>query len=90
MERKRSRMEIMHDILKTIQNKGGQIKKTHLMYKANLSHNQMKLYLEDLTKKGLIDNKTSDPKAPIHITKKGNNFSIKYSQIKEFEEAFGL
>jgi predicted transcriptional regulator len=83
-------MEIMHDILKTIQDKGGEIKKTHLMYKANLSHNQMKLYLDDLISKGLIDNISADPKSPICITKKGRNFSVKYSQIKEFEETFGL
>jgi len=90
MERKRSRIEIIHDILKIIHAKGGQIKKTHLMYKANLSHNQMKSYLEDLIKNELLENKTSENKVSIHITKKGENFSIRYSQIKEFEKTFGL
>ncbi|PIO08580.1 hypothetical protein COU59_01205 [Candidatus Pacearchaeota archaeon CG10_big_fil_rev_8_21_14_0_10_34_12] len=90
MERKRSRMEIMHDILKIVQERGGEIKKTHLMYKANLSHNQMKLYLADLMKNDLLENKTSGKKQTIGITKNGRNFSIKYAQVKEFEKTFGL
>ncbi len=90
MERKRSRMDIMHDMLKITRDKGGKIKKTHLMYKANLSHKQMKLYLEELFKNKLLESKSIEMKELIHITKKGQNFSIKYTQIKEFERTFGL
>ena len=90
MERKRSRMDIMHDMLKITRERGGKIKKTHLMYKANLSHKQMKLYLEELFKNKLLESKSIEMKELIHITKKGQNFSIKYTQIKEFERTFGL
>ena len=90
MERKRSRMDIMHDMLKITRDKGGKIKKTHLMYKANLSHKQMKLYLEELFKNKLLESKSIEMKELIYITKKGQNFSIKYTQIKEFERTFGL
>ena len=90
MERKRSRMDIMHDILKIIREKGGKIKKTHLMYKANLSHKQMTLYLDDLIKNKLLETESFGNRHMINITKKGQNFSIKYTQIKEFEKTFGL
>ena len=80
----------MHDILKIVQERGGEIKKTHLMYKANLSHNQMKTYLVELIGNGLLEDKTSEKRHRILITKKGRSFSAQYAQVKEFEKTFGL
>ena len=87
MER-RNKLNIIYDILRVIQ-KGGEIKKTHIMYQANLSHNQMKLYLNELYKKKFIEN-TSSEKLLIKITKKGEDFFKQYAQVKEFEKTFGL
>ena len=77
-------------MLSSIKNKGGSIKPTHLMYKSNLSHGQMKQYLDDLIEKELIKRTMKNEYEYIIITDKGYEFITKLSEMKEFEKAFGL
>ena len=91
MERKRTRTDIIHDMLVAIQNKGGRIKPTHLMYKANLSHVQMNSYLEELIDKGFVEK--VEEKAGnnyLILNEKGHGFIQKLREMKAFEESFRL
>ena len=87
---KRSKIDIVHDMLQAIQEKGGKIKPTHLLYKSNLSHQRMKLYLKELEEKKMIEEKTEKKKTLYSITDEGRKFLHDYKQMKEFAEAFGL
>ena len=89
-QRKRSRIDIIYDMLKTISDKGGSIKPTHLMYKANLSHAQMKLYLDELMEKTMIAEEEKKGRKMLLITDKGFSFIAKLNQMKEFEKTFGI
>lgn len=90
MDRKRNRIDIVHDIILSIQRKGGKIKPTHLMYKANLSYNQMNAYLEELMSKGVIEKIKEKNSSYFIITEKGYVFSQKITEMRNFEKTFGL
>ena len=87
---RRGRIDIIYDILKYIQDKGGKIKPTHLLYKSNLSHKRLKLYLDELKEKQLVEEVKVKGKKMIAITDQGLDFFKNYKRIKEFTEAFGL
>ena len=92
---RRSRLELVFDILQAIQNKGGQIKPTHLMYKSNLSHKLLNSYLEELISKEMIEimeieGKKKKISKMVALTEKGSGFLAEFRRIREFTEAFGL
>lgn len=90
MAKKRDRLDIIVDMLSSIQDKGGEIKPTHLMYKSNLAHRQMKLYLEELLEKELVKKILKKDYEYIIITDSGLKFLEKIKEMKEFERTFGL
>lgn len=87
---RRNRIDIIESMLSLLSSQRG-LKPTHLMYKANLSNVQMKGYLEDLVKKGFINQEmNSKNNSYITITKQGREFLGKIKDMKEFENVFGL
>ncbi len=86
---KRSKIDIIIDILNCI-NEKGKIKPTHLMYRSNLSHVQMKSYLSELTEKKLIEEQQNKDKKELVILKKGKEFLVEIMRMKEFQNTFGL
>ena len=76
-----------------IQQKGGRIKPTHLLYKANLSYQLLGDYLEELKGKELLSEEMTgkrNDKKEIVLTDKGYAFIDQYVKMKEFQESFGL
>ena len=78
---KRGRLDIMF----TIQSLCNIIpsKKTHIMYKCNLSFRQLEIYLEFLTNKGCL--KPID-EGTYKTTERGRKFTKKYQHVKNLLE----
>jgi len=62
------------------------IKKTHIMYRANLSYEQVHLYLGELTGKKLIAQDVSSDGVMYRTTERGREFLEFYRRITEFLE----
>jgi len=90
MKQKRTQLEIIHDMLSTVQQKGGKIKPTHLLYKSNLSYKMMQEYVDILKGRGLIGEEDAKGKKQYVLTTKGLQFLFEYKRIAEFTDAFGL
>jgi len=90
MKRKRDRLQVIYDILRVIQEKNGNIKPTHILYKSNLSHNMMEEYLNELIEKGFIVEHQAQKGKTYSLTQKGFDYLNKYRFIIEFVESFGL
>lgn len=87
---RRDRTEIIYDILKAVQDKGGRIKPTHLLYKSNLSHSRMKNYVNELMENEMLVEDELKGNKMYSITDKGNDFIAKFRGMKEFMDSFGI
>ena len=86
---KRTKLEVMRDILEILQ-KNRQVKITHIIYKANLSNNSIKPYLEYLLKNKMAEEISDKGKRFFKITLRGNQFLQEFYKIRIFSESFGL
>lgn len=87
---RRNKQDIIYDMLKAVQGKGGSILPTHLLYKSNLSHSKMKDYLEELMEKDLLEYVEIKEKQKIKMTDKGFKFLQSLRQLRDFTDAFGI
>ena len=79
----RTRLEILASILKVASN--GSLK-THIMYKANLSHRQLERYLAFLEERGLLAQGVDEAMGNriYRITEKGFDFLREYSHVSGY------
>ena len=82
MERRRSNIEVIADILRL-----GEAGKTEIMYSANMSYFQLQKYLNYLMKLGLIDKvEVGNPNITYRVTLKGLTILKNIDSIVELLE----
>lgn len=79
----RTRLEILASILKVASN--GALK-THIMYRANLSHRQLEKYLAFLEKTGMLAEHVDEEAGSrtYRVTEKGVGFLREYSHVSSY------
>jgi len=90
MTKKRERLEVIKDILRSIQ-ENRNIKPTRLLYSSNLSPQMFKDYINELIeKKFMVLEVDKKDKKYFSLTKKGYDFLEEYKVIENFIDNFGL
>lgn len=90
MAKKRERLDVIKDILKSIR-ENRNIKPTRLLYASNLSPQMFKEYINELIAKDFIKiDIDKKEKKTFSLTLKGNNFLEEYRVIENFISNFGL
>ena len=87
---KRGKLEIIYDILKTIQKSNNSVKPTPLLRKSNVSTIRFREYLSELIAKNFVREINHKGENFISLTDKGFKFLEKYGTIINFIDEFGL
>ena len=77
----RSRMDIYFDILSAARQS---VRKTHIMYKSNLSYKQLDVYLSALIECNLIEEGVEDGARVFNVTSRGLNFIELFENISAY------
>ncbi|MFT4312320.1 MAG: winged helix-turn-helix domain-containing protein [Candidatus Woesearchaeota archaeon] len=90
-DRKRSKLEIIRDILEATRLKGPRAKPTHVLYKANLSYQLLNQYMADLKEKDLItEEQLDETKRAYSLTEKGYKYLHDYQVVSGLIDSYGL
>jgi predicted transcriptional regulator len=88
----RSKVRILADMMRAIQNEGEEgAGPTKILYGANLSHDRLTQYIEELVEKELIEDVGDDSSTKVYVlTEKGREFLREFAKVERFSEAFGI
>ncbi|MFW9789370.1 MAG: winged helix-turn-helix domain-containing protein [Candidatus Thorarchaeota archaeon] len=88
----RSKMRILADMMRAIQSEGEEgCGPTKILYAANLSHDRLTQYLDELVEKDLIRETNPENDNRVYfLTEKGREFLREFIRIERFSEAFGI
>ncbi|HUK26853.1 MAG TPA: winged helix-turn-helix domain-containing protein [Candidatus Acidoferrales bacterium] len=85
----RSQFRIYVDIMHVIQRENNEAKPTRILYGANLSHDRLIKYLDELKALGVIQETGTDDKV-YSLTQKGIEFMNNFRKVESFASAFGF
>ena len=85
----RSQLRIYVDIMRVIQREGDEAKPTRILYGANLSHDRLVKYLEELKTLEVIQESGTEDKV-FGLTQKGIEFLNNFRKVESFASAFGF
>jgi predicted transcriptional regulator len=85
----RSQLRIYVDIMRVIQREGNEAKPTRILYGANLSHDRLVKYLDELKTLAVIQESGTDEKV-YSLTQKGIEFLNNFRRVESFASAFGF
>ncbi|MGA2790974.1 MAG: winged helix-turn-helix domain-containing protein [Candidatus Bathyarchaeia archaeon] len=85
----RSQFRIYVDIMHVIQHENNEAKPTRILYRANLSHDRLTKYLDELKNLGVIQENGIDDKT-YSLTQKGVEFVNNFRKVDSFASAFGF
>ncbi len=85
----RSQFRIYVDIMHVIQRENNEAKPTRILYGANLSHDRLIKYLDELKNLGVIQESGTDEKV-YSLTQKGVEFMNNFRKVESFASAFGF
>lgn len=88
--KKRGKIDIMKDILSTINQNHNSIKITPLIRRSNMSSYRFKEYYSELITKELVKERNDNGNKFVSLTEKGYRFLEKYKTIISFIDEFGL
>jgi len=88
----RSKIRILADMMRAIQGEGENgAGPTKILYTANLSHDRLTQYLEELVEKELINLADSESNNRVYaLTEKGRAFLREFVRVERISEAFGI
>lgn len=87
---RRSKIQVIVDILRVLERDGGRVKPTYILYKSNLSHKLLKEHLNTLLQKGFIEVDLDDNRTYYRITQRGREFVVEFRKVERLSQAFGL
>jgi predicted transcriptional regulator len=89
MKERRSRLQILADILEALA-ESGEMNISQLLTAANLSYDRLTRYLRELELNGMIYAERRNSEVRVRLTVKGSSFLQEFRKIKKIAEAFGI